>query len=78
MAPFPYTIGFWNARSASSKLEEVEVLAQWVHVVGIAEPGALQCIEGFYGYGGFGGPGVVLFVHGSVPHRLCRRNHVLG
>ena len=69
MASFPYVIGFWNARSASGKMEEIDVLTEWVHVLGIAEPGALQGLKDFYCYGNDRGPGVVVLVHYSVPHQ---------
>ena len=56
MAMFPYKLGFWNVRSLGGKFAEVECVASWVDILGIAETrlprGIGVALQGFCCYKG--------------------------
>ena len=73
MAPFQYTISYWNVRGLRSRMVEVEVLSKWVDVFGLGETRLHTDtpfeLPGFNVFRNNGGCGVLLGVRQSVPHR---------
>jgi len=73
MAPFPYTISYWNVRGLRSRMVEVEIMSKFVDICGLGETRLHTDtpfeLPGFNVFRNNGGCGVLLGVRQSVPHR---------